>query len=124
MSKLSQKAASFANEVKTTICQYGISKPIQGAQIAEKFQISIKDVKDIVSYFRKQGAEIGSKTGQSQGAGYFGATKPDELESTIDHIDSRMNQLAEVKRGLLFAQYRLRSQKPTDQSSNQQDLIL
>lgn len=79
---------------------YGIDEPIKSPEIEEALSISGVEVRAIVSSLRKSGEPIASTS-----KGYYWATKPSELETTIGHIEGRMHKLGSVREGLVNARF-------------------
>ena len=83
--------------LKDILRDYTEGNPIVGSTLAKMlaFKSSV-EVRALVSHLRvAEGAPIAS-----QGNGYFWATKPEELDATIEHVENRLARLRRVARSL------------------------
>lgn len=79
------------------IKRHNVIDPILGETLAQASGLkSSVEVRALVSHLRVvEGAPIAS-----QGNGYFWATKPEEMDETIEHIEKRLTRLRRVLRSL------------------------
>jgi len=66
-------------------------------------QISGEQLRAVVNALRRQGHEIGSDR-----RGYFWATEPDDLNTTIEHLGGRYRSIKKVCDALLETRHRMR----------------
>ena len=72
-----------------------VDNPVTARQITAALSISGPAVRAIVNHLREQGHPIGSG-----GKGYWYASAPNELGTTITHLEQRIRSMERAARGL------------------------
>jgi len=85
---MSRPDVMLALRVLKRIGQHSISNPITGGSLALEFGTSWRTIASIVEDARDSGHKIGSSKG-GKAMGYFLASNPQELHSTIAHMRSQ-----------------------------------
>lgn len=112
----SKRAQSVHRGVVGTIQEHRTGKPITGGELAKQWQISREDVKAIVNEYRQNKMEICSRS--EEPAGYWWSVTPEEVQRTVEHLESRIRAMAAAIRGLKERQIEMITKMP------QKELVL
>lgn len=74
----------------------GEQNAVLSKEIEKRFKIKGSEVRTIVNDLRCQGVPICSNS-----KGYFYATSKDEVEKTLNHLNSRVGKITEARDGML-----------------------
>lgn len=74
----------------------GGEKAVQSRELENKFQVSSRNIRNIVNELRCEGYPICSDEN-----GYYYAENKEEILKSIYQLDSRMGKIAEAKNGLV-----------------------
>jgi len=92
---LSARAAERAHLFVLLINAHTGEERIKSPEIEKRLELCGSEVRAIVSYLRCQSFPIGSDTN-----GYFLATKPEEIEQTIEQLEGRAKKIMVCVNGL------------------------
>lgn len=85
---LDGREQELVEEVEALISDYGNDKPISSKSIERTFDIAGSKIRLIVQRLRRLKRPIGSNQG-----GYFWAETPEQLDSTIKHMEQRRDSI-------------------------------
>ena len=103
---LTNKAQRSIAPLKLVLQTRLASFPILSPELESHFKLSGSEIRAIVSHLRCLDEPIGSS-----GKGYFWATTPAELNTSIQHLEGRANRLFKASAGLRNARSNMATNK-------------
>lgn len=92
---LSLKAQRLLPKFTERLMLRTADNPVLSRTIELGMRIGGVTVREMVSHLRVEGNPVGSS-----GKGYFWASKPEELQETVDHLRARITRMEHVMSGL------------------------
>lgn len=98
--------------LKAVLREHGYHSSIGSADLEQILQLTGAEIREMIGWLRSQNTipnkhyPIGSETGGTH-KGYFWATRPEQLDATLGHLNSRRIVISQSFHGLRRAHQRL-----------------